>query len=237
MSLDDQALEMLRTGNIQYRQPEGFAGKLRQMGTGKWGIETKKDSEDACVIGYPPLYSVKQHSPRKTGQKHTIYYEVHLTKIKSKDGTIAIGFTALPYPYFRLPGWNRGSMAVHSDDGHKYVGDQWGGASITEPFKEGDTYGIGMTFEEVDGRIRVTCLFTRSMGIVDAKSGKVTGHREPVLTTWDLHEEHDASVVLPVTGLEGYHDLSCAVGTFEGAECEVVFDPERWAYRPGGTGS
>lgn len=223
---------MLRTRNIQYMRPENFSGEITQMKLGKWGIDTNKTSSDACVIGYPPLYSVIEHSPLRTGQKHTIYYEVRLKKVKSKDGTIAIGFTALPYPNFRLPGWNRGSIAVHSDDGHRFVGDEWGGASLTERFKEGDTHGIGMTFEKVNGQISVTCFFTRSKAMVDVNTGEVTGYENPVITTWDLHEEHDADVVLPVTGLEGFHDLSCAVGTFEGVDCEVVFDPKQWAYRP-----
>ena len=49
---------------------------------------------------------------------------------------------------------------------------------------------------------------------------------------WDLHEEGDAQEDLPVEGLEGYHDLFVAVGTFESVAFEIVFDESMWAYHP-----
>ncbi len=49
---------------------------------------------------------------------------------------------------------------------------------------------------------------------------------------WDLHEESDAVEDGPVTGLEGYHDLSCAIGAYQATAFEVVFDPARWLYKP-----
>lgn len=221
ITLDANALQALQTGDIQLMKPWDFGGRLARTGPGRWAIQTDKASPDACVIGYPPLYSVRHHSPLATGRKRTIYYEVLLRSLRSREAAVALGFTALPYPNFRQPGWHRGSMAVHGDDGHKYVNDRWGGASFTAPFETGATYGVGMTFESAGGRVSVTCFFTRD--------GRVDG-------TWDLHEELDASVVLPVTGLEGFHDLSCAVGTYQGVECEVVFDPRKWKHRPEGTG-
>ena len=136
---------------------------------------------------------------------------------RREETSLALGFTALPYPNFRLPGWHRGSMAVHGDDGHRYVNDTWGGQSFTAPFKRGETYGVGMTFERVDGGIETTCFFTRD-GVLDGE--------------WSLHEEQDSDVVLPVTGLEGYHDLSCAIGTFNHVSFDVVFDPKLWKFRP-----
>jgi hypothetical protein len=36
---------------------------------------------------------------------------------------------------------------------------------------------------------------------------------------------------LPVTGLEGKHDLCCAIGAFDATDFEVVFDPSKWLYR------
>jgi hypothetical protein len=67
------------------------------------------------------------------------------------------------------------------------------------------------------GRIEVRCFFTRN-GQFDQE--------------WDIHEEQDVTINLPVTGLEGYHDLAGAVGTFERVSYDVVFDPARWKYRP-----
>ena len=212
---------MLHAHDIQLMTPWGFAGELRrQSAHGVWDIRTGRAAPDACVVGYPPLYTVTEHSPLKTNQKKTIYYEVRAKRFIGGEASVALGFTALPYPNFRMPGWHRGSMAVHGDDGHRYINDTWGGLDFTQPFREGETYGVGMTFEVVGGQIAVECFFTRE-GALEGK--------------WDLHEEQDSSAVLPVTGLEGFHDVSCAVGTFRGVECEVVFDPSRWRYKPAGT--
>ncbi|SPO02402.1 uncharacterized protein DNG_05075 [Cephalotrichum gorgonifer] len=218
MTLDALALSALQTHDIKLMKPWGFTGQLRHTGQGVWDLQTNKTSPDSCVIGYPPLYAVTLHSPLASGKKKTIYYEVHVRDDGGRgETTVALGFVALPYPNFRLPGWQRGSMGVHGDDGHRFVNDMWGGLSFTQPFKRGETYGIGMTFEPVDGKIEVECFFTRG--------GKLDGK-------WDLHEEQDADVELAVTGLEGFHDLSSAVGTYKGTSLEVVFDPARWKYRP-----
>ena len=91
--------------------------------------------------------------------------------------------------------------------------------TFTQPFKRGETYGIGMTFSAVNGRIEVDVFFTRQ--------GRETGR-------WNLHEEGDSVEDLPVTGLEGFHDLSCAIGTYTGVGFEIVFDPKRWLYQPAG---
>ena len=160
-------------------------------------------------------------SPLATGRPVTVYYEVRVRDDSRREETsLALGFAALPYPNFRLPGWHRGSLAVHGDDGHKYINDRWGGQTFTQPFKRGETLGLGMTFSTPGamGRpLKVEVFFTRD--------GRVAG-------SWDLHEEGDAQVDLPVTGLEGFHDLSCAVGTFNRVSIEIVFDPARWKYRP-----
>jgi hypothetical protein len=154
----------------------------------------------------------------------TIYYEVHLSPASRHnpspgDLCLALGFTALPYPSFRMPGWHRGSLAVHGDDGHRFVNDRWGGKDFTAPFAPGDRLGLGMTFFEKGGRLETEVFFTRQ--------GREVGR-------WDLHEETDAEGDLPVTGLEGYHDLSCAVGTCGRTEFEVVLDPGKWLFRPAG---
>jgi hypothetical protein len=179
------------------------------------------------MIAYPPLYTVTLHSPlspHNPTRSKTIYYEIQLSpshKENPRKGDIclALGFTALPYPSFRMPGWHRGSLAVHGDDGHKFINDRWGGKDFTTPFERGERLGIGMTFREVGGRIETEVFFTRQ--------GREVGR-------WNLHEETDAEADLPVTGLEGYHDLSCAVGTSGLTGFEVVFDPGRWMYRPVG---
>ncbi|CAI4218524.1 unnamed protein product [Parascedosporium putredinis] len=196
----------------------GLHGRAPPEGRGPVGVPHPAHRARQLPHQLPPLYAVTLHSPLASGRKHTVYYEVHVRNDSRRDETsLALGFTALPYPNFRLPGWHRGSMAIHGDDGHRYVNDTWGGQSFTAPFKRGDTYGVGMTFEPVEGRIITTCFFTRN-GVVDGE--------------WNLHEEQDSDVILPVTGLEGYHDLGCAIGSFNHVAFDVIFDPNAWKYRP-----
>ncbi|OLN84393.1 hypothetical protein CCHL11_05900 [Colletotrichum chlorophyti] len=216
IDLDAAAQDALRTHRIWLLQPQGFRGTLSQVTPGRWEVATQRNAPDSTIIGYPPLYSVKTHSPLVTGRPFKVYYEIQV-RGGAREVDIALGYTGLPYPNFRLPGWHRGSLAVHGDDGHKYINDRWGGKSFTEPFRPGETLGVGMSFAAANGGINVDIFFTRD--------GRLVGG-------WNLHEESDAEQDLPVTGLEGYHDLSCAIGSFNKMEFDIIFDPNQWKYRP-----
>jgi hypothetical protein len=216
MALNEPAKAALKAGNIRLIEPTGFNGKLNWLSPGHWEGSTAKNTPDRCIISYPPLYAVNEHSPLRLGHAKTIYYEVKL-RSDSRNVCIGMGFTALPYPSFRMPGWHRGSLAVHGDDGHKYINDRWGGKTFTESFRKGDTYGIGMTLLPTGAdKPQVNIFFT---------------HNGTRVGEWDLHEETDAEQDLPVTGLEGLHDLSCAIGTYDGVSFEVIFDPAKWKYK------
>lgn len=217
MTLDHPGHVALESGNIRLMEPPGFNGKLNWLSPGHWEGHTKKNTPDRCIIGYPPLYVVTQHDPLRFGKPKTVYYEVKLAH-DSPNVFLGLGFTALPYPSFRMPGWHRGSLAIHGDDGHKYINDRWGGKDFTAEFRRGETYGIGMTFRAVGGpKPQVDIFFTRN--------GTMTGG-------WALHEETDAIEDLPVTGLEGLHDLSCAIGTYDAVKFEVIFEPSKWLHNP-----
>lgn len=217
---DPVMVNALQQKNIRVMEPAGFNGKLSWISPGQWSVYTHKHSPDRCLISYPPLYSVSLHDPSVHNVPKTIYYEVKLLR-ESKNNSIAMGFTALPYPSFRMPGWHRGSLAVHGDDGHKYINDRWGGKDFTDEFRKGETLGIGMTISpgQQQHRPNVNIFFT--------KEGRVTGE-------WNLHEETDSDQDLPVTGLEGFHDLCCAVGTYDSVAIEVIFDPAKWKFSPQG---
>jgi hypothetical protein len=217
--LDTEALDALRKNNIRLMQPVGFSGQLDYINQGRWHVQTVRNAPDRCIISYPPLYSVAEHDPTRTGVPRTIYYEVKVLPGQANPPTVALGFSALPYPSFRMPGWHRGSLAVHADDGHKFINDRWGGKSFTQPFRPGETYGIGMTFKPSPGggpKPQVDVFFTRNGVFADG---------------WDLHEETDANEDLPVTGLEGFHDLACSVGTYDETDFEVIFEPSQWLYK------
>jgi hypothetical protein len=152
-----------------------------------------------------------------------VYYEVKLLQ-DSPGVFLGLGFSALPYPSFRMPGWHRASLAVHGDDGHKYINDRWGGKEFTAPFQRGQTYGIGMTIKpspfgqggDEGGKPLVDVFFTRNGALVGG---------------WNIHEETDAEEDLPVTGLEGFHDLCASIGTYDGVKFEAVFEPSKWLYK------
>lgn len=220
MILDAAARGALDTGNIRLMEPAGFSGKLNWLGLGHWEVTTPRNTPDRCIISYPPLYVVNEHDPHRTQQARTVYYELRL-RDESANASVGMGFSALPYPSFRMPGWHRGSLAVHGDDGHKYINDRWGGKQFTAAFKNGDTYGIGMTFKPTPGgQIGTKPL----VDIFFTKNGQLAGG-------WNLHEETDAEEDLPVTGLEGLHDVCCSVGTYDGVAFEVVFDRNKWLYK------
>ncbi|KAI9837073.1 MAG: hypothetical protein M1819_000722 [Sarea resinae] len=108
--------------------------------------------------------AAQPHIPNPPTQPptRTIYFEIRILSLPSPPtpsststststspdplSTIAIGYLTPPYPPGRQPGWHRGSLAIHSDDGRRYVCDPWGGKAFARPFAAGDTVGLGMRF-------------------------------------------------------------------------------------------
>jgi hypothetical protein len=129
----------------------------------------------------------------------------------------AIGFFAPPYPPFRLPGWQRGSVAVHSDDGRRFVGNENGGVDFTTPFRAGETVGLGMEFRPDASKrtgLSARVFFTRD--------GKAAGG-------WGVAQETDAEAE-NIQGLQGERDLVAAVGVFGAVEVEVVLGERGWRF-------
>lgn len=166
-------------------------------------------------------------SPAQTGKPKTIYYELRILSLGTPnsystaevEAGIAIGFLAPPYPSWRLPGWHRASLAVHGDDGRRYVDNSYGGTDFVNAFAVGDVVGIGMTFSPAryGGKLGVEVFFTRN------------GRREG---GWDMHEERDREVQEgDVLGLEGDYDLFAAVGVFGACDFEMRFRPDEWLWK------
>ncbi|KAI1002293.1 hypothetical protein K3495_g5906 [Podosphaera aphanis] len=232
--LSDFARLALRKDEVGLTKPHTYKGSLDCPRPGIWAGKSKANCPDSCILSTIPLYSVQAHSPLQTKKSKTIYFEVHILS-QDHDAGLALGFTALPYPIFRLPGWHRGSLAVHGDDGSKFINDSWGGKSFTRPFNMGETLGIGLelvpqdqTASSVDNGIQSTTYKPPiDVTVFLTRNGQIDG-------SWDLHEERDALEDLPVTGLEGYHDLYPAVGVFGRAKFEIVFRREKFTYQPQG---
>ncbi|KAF4556107.1 Hypothetical protein D9617_1g079820 [Elsinoe fawcettii] len=216
--------------------PPDVRGKISSSRRGNWTFasDRKGTGMDAIFLSPRPLYAARHHDPRLTGRKHTIYFELKITKLDDSSGpdgeigsAVAIGFVAPPYPAWRLPGWERASLGVHSDDGRRYINNNRGGIDFTTNFGQGETVGVGMVFEDargghvggVQGRNNVRVFFT--------SEGRMVGG-------WDLWEERDADEEEgDPEGLGGERDLCAAVGMFGRVEVEWRGLREEWLYRPG----
>lgn len=75
-------------------------------------------------------------------QQH--YFEMEILSA-GKEGWCAIGLASTVYPLHKHPGWNKGSVGYHADNGHLYKergqGDPFGPTCTT-----GDTMGCGVQF-------------------------------------------------------------------------------------------
>ncbi|KAL9104309.1 MAG: hypothetical protein Q9163_000750 [Psora crenata] len=124
--------------------------------------------------------------------------------------------------------YNGELLMSSTGDGRRFVNDWLGGIDFTDPFKAGDTVGIGMSFslpnqppaynfapEQALLKSEVEVFFTRN----GLKEGG-----------WNLHEERDYEK--GVDGLEGLFDLYGAIGIFGGAEFRIIFKREEWLWRP-----
>lgn len=72
------------------------------------------------------------------------YYEVEIVDVGEKC-YIALGLARRDYPKNRHPGWSRGSVAYHADDGKLFQGSGVGDAFGPRCFK-GDIMGCGIMF-------------------------------------------------------------------------------------------
>lgn len=208
---------------------------MPQQQAGHWKCRTHAKCTDSAILTNLPMYSVRWDSPLNTHRPKTIYFELKVLGIgrggfsrSGVDSGIAIGFVAPPYPTFRLPGHERGSLAVHSDDGRRYVNNCRGGNDCTTPFQPGETVGIGMTFappknppsydQSQGGTILdIDVFFTRN-------GKRVQG--------WDGNEELDVESEGGAMGIRGECDLFPAIGVFGGVDFEVFFHPAQWLYHP-----
>ena len=213
-------------------QPQEFSGNIHLLSRGHWKVATKDGNRDCSIWTNLPLFFSKADSPWLTNKSKTIYFEVKLVGLRrgpagSADSSgFSIGFLAQPYPGWRSPGWERGSLAVFSDDGCRFVNDSWGGRDFTAGFAVGETVGLGMAFQlpeksEVSApggkkSLKIEVFFTRA--------GRKVG-------SWDLHEEQDEDAG-GVEGLEGDFDLYGAIGLFGGVDVEVNFSRSHWLWKP-----
>ncbi|EPS36091.1 hypothetical protein H072_10512 [Dactylellina haptotyla CBS 200.50] len=209
-----ESLDRINRGEVGLFQPANFSGHLEQTSKTRYKVHTHKDTQDTTLLSGLPLYAYQHHFPREKGYK-TVYYEIKI-KVIHDDSSIAIGFVNVPTPPFRLPGWHRGGLAVHSDDGNRYINDPYGGRTLTDPFREGETIGLGIRFR---------------MGMAQAF---LTRNGSEVKGSWLIDEPLDAEDTNrlngegSVKGLLGDNDLYAGIGVFGKVEFEVDFGYNEW---------
>ena len=225
--------DIVKGGDLSLVKPSEYLGNLSLVSKGLWRGSTRSASKDACVITSLPLYFASTHFPLRTKVSKTIYFEVKISAlshgIDGEVSSMAVGFCAVPYPSWRMPGWERGSLAVHADDGRRYVNDTYGGKDFTTPIKAGETVGIGMTFAMPEtppdydqspfkrSPLKAEVFFTRN--------GQPRGG-------WNVHEELDATDEFGALGLDGQYDLYGAIGTFGEVAFEANFNSKNWLWQP-----
>ncbi|KAF2637420.1 hypothetical protein P280DRAFT_521103 [Massarina eburnea CBS 473.64] len=231
-----QTYAAIQNSQLALLKPPNYTGDLMpQQQAGHWKCRTHASCRDSSLLTNLPIYSVFYDSPLNTHRSKTIYFELKVQSIgrggdslSEADAGIAVGFVAPPYPTFRLPGWQRGSLGIHGDDGRKYVNDTYGGVDFTTSFARNEVIGIGMTFappkqppsyeQSQQGIILdIDVFFTRD--------GKKVGG-------WDGNEELDERSEGGTVGIRGECDLFPAIGVFGGVDFEVFFHPSQWLYHP-----
>lgn len=70
------------------------------------------------------------------------YWECKMYE-KPANTEVAIGLATKPYPSFRLPGWNKYSIAYFATDGFKSHNYPFTASSYGPPLAEGDVLGVG----------------------------------------------------------------------------------------------
>ncbi|KAH0610544.1 uncharacterized protein H6S33_012071 [Morchella sextelata] len=187
--------------------PRHFRGSVAAVNGGV--LVEARGTEDTCLASAAPLFAAGYHHPANTRRARVFGYEVMVLALPREAALVAVGFLAAPYPLFRLPGWHRGSLGVHSDDGRRYCNDDHGGRDFGAPFRAGERIGISMRFPVDTGG--------RGIEIFVTRDGKPAGD-------WRLYEEMDSQRGKnPAEGLDGSRDIYAAIGVW-GSGLRVVVD-------------
>ncbi|ETN46809.1 uncharacterized protein HMPREF1541_00998 [Cyphellophora europaea CBS 101466] len=215
-------IDAANSGNLTLDRPPNLSksSSLTRTAPGTYSAKTKPSQPDTILLSTLPIYFAAAANPLHTEQVKTIYYEAEIKRIHDANSIVAIGFAGMPYPPWRLPGWHRASIGVHSDDGRRYINDSFGGVDFVRPFGVGDVVGLGVRFgteAKTDVTVKTRCFFVRN--------GREEG-------SWDVDEERDQEHVFEgVQGLEGEGDLHVAVGLSGGVEVDIRLMENQWQYR------
>ena len=224
----------VRNRDISCRAPEHvLEGELIARRGPLTCLTTTNRSKDHCYLSTLPLYFERVDSPFRTEATKTIYYELHINNMKKlydgSDSSLAIGYCVAPYPTWRLPGWQRGSLAIHADDGARYVSHDGGGTDFTDPFKIGETVGLGIRFSIPHWRPGQATIDSAGQPLTCevffTRNGALTGG-------WNIQEALDLDEAWRADFLDGKWDIYAAVGTYGEVDVSVNFGGQKFECDP-----
>ncbi|TFK57230.1 SPRY-domain-containing protein [Heliocybe sulcata] len=123
---------------------------IQEKGVSAWSFEPDYESLSSLIVHGrteitflpdPPTPACVQSNLPLPKLNEVYYWEVKLFDLPPETN-VAVGLTTKPYPYFRLPGLSRYSVAYHSN-GDKSHNWPFTATSFGPSFKEGDVLGVG----------------------------------------------------------------------------------------------
>nr|CAD7400437.1 unnamed protein product [Timema cristinae] len=123
-------------GTVSWREEVNVHDRQSFSPTGQRVLEYTGRGKSIIDVGL-----AQGRSPLNTT---THYFEIEIVD-PGENCYIAIGLTRRDYPKHRHPGWNKGSIGYHADDGKIFVG-----SGVGDPFgprcHKGDRMGCGIIF-------------------------------------------------------------------------------------------
>lgn len=98
---------------------------------------SKENKSSSTVLNYPLPFN----------KRDAVYFEVKVFKFEKDSSSIfSIGLSSVPYPYFRIPGMNKFSIAYEST-GKLRINNPFQASTLLPKLEEGDVVGFGYRYK------------------------------------------------------------------------------------------
>ncbi|KAG2199941.1 hypothetical protein INT47_009267 [Mucor saturninus] len=108
----------------------------------EWDMETQSFVSARTEIQFVSGESCVQTNLPLPRNQEVYYWEAKMFE-KPITTTVSVGVATKPYPYWRLPGWNRHSVGYFSNTGNKHFNNPFSGRPYGFTYEEGDVIGVG----------------------------------------------------------------------------------------------
>ncbi|GAA5805842.1 concanavalin A-like lectin/glucanase domain-containing protein [Helicostylum pulchrum] len=108
----------------------------------EWDMETQSFVSARTEIQFVSGESCVQTNLPLPRNQEVYYWEAKMFE-KPTTTTVSVGVATKPYPYWRLPGWNRHSVGYFSNTGNKHFNNPFAGRPYGFTYEEGDVIGVG----------------------------------------------------------------------------------------------